>query len=263
MNIGIYIIRNTINNKVYVGQSKRLKQRYYDHIISIKKGKHHNDILQKSFNKYGFDNFEYNIIEEVLDENMLNEREKYWIDFYGGINSDKVYNLKDPLLNEHSDYVRNKISKANSGENNPNFGNKWTDEMKQELSNSRKGITLEERMGKEKADLTKEKMRQSQTGRVHPEEVKEKIRQHNIGEKNPAFGKGDRQLGDKNPMFGKPSQNRKSILKYNKDGKLIKEYEFVTQVLEDGYSPGNVCSALKGKQKTSGGFIWKYKEENQ
>ena len=251
-----------INNKVYIGQSKRLKQRYSDHLTHIKKGKHHNDILQKSFNKYGFDSFEYSILEEVLDENTLNEREKYWIDFYGGINSDKVYNLKDPLLNEYSDYVRKKMSEANSGENNSNFGNKWTDEMKKEASKSKKGITLEERMGKEKADLTKEKMKKSQTGRKHTEEVKEKIRQHNIGEKNPAYGKGDRQLGEKNPMFGKPAKNRKSILKYNKDGKLIKEYEFITQVLEDGYSPGNVCSVLKGKQKTSGGFIWKYKEEN-
>lgn len=264
MKKGIYIIKNKINEKVYIGQSKQLGQRYYGHLRSLKKGTHHNEILQKSFYKYGFDNFEFSILEEVLDENLLNEREKYWIDFYGGINSDNVYNLKDPLLNEHSDYVRNKLSKANSGINNPNYGNKWTEEMKQKLSNSRKGITLEERIGKEKADLAKEKMKQSQTGRVHPEEVKEKIRQHNIGEKNPAYGMGDRQRGEKNPMWGKESENRKPVLQYTKDGILIKEYDFISQVHEDGFSIGNVSNCarkIKG-YKSHKGFIWKYKEEN-
>lgn len=263
MKSGIYVIKNKANGKVYVGQSKQLNQRYSGHLRRIKKGTHHNEILQKSFYKYGFDNFEFSILEEVLEETLLNEREKYWIDFYGGINNDNVYNLKDPLLNEHSDYVRKKISQSNLGLNNPNYGNKWTDEMKQELSNSRKGVTLEERIGKEKADLVKEKMRQSQTGRVHPKEVKEKIRQHNIGENNPAYGMGDRQRGEKNPMFGKPAPNRKAILKLDKDGNFIKEYDFITQVADDGYHPGNVCGVLNGRQKTSGGFIWKYKEENQ
>lgn len=262
MKKGIYIIKNKINEKVYIGQSKQLNERYAGHLNRIKKGTHHNDILQESFYKYGFDNFEFSILEEVLDESLLNEREKYWIDFYGGINSDKVYNLKDPLLNEHSDYVRKKISQSHTGVNNPNYGKKWTDEMKQELSNSRKGITLEERIGKEKADLAKEKMRISQTGRVHPKEVKEKIRQHNVGEKNPAYGMGDRQRGEKNPMWGKPASSRKVVLQFDKSGNFIKEYEFLSEVKKDGFHIGNVASAARGELKSAGGFIWKYKEEN-
>ena len=263
MKSGIYVIKNKANGKVYVGQSTQLNQRYSGHLRRIKKGTHHNEILQKSFYKYGFDNFEFSILEEVLEETLLNEREKYWIDFYGGINNDNVYNLKDPLLNEYSEYVRKKISQSNAGVNNPNYGNKWTDEMKEKFSKLKKGITLEERIGKEKSDFAKEKMRQSQTGRKHPEEVKEKIRQHNVGEKNPAYGMGDRQKGEKNPMFGKPAPNRKSILKFDKDGNFIKEYDYILQVKEDGYNSGNVWSALDGRLKTSGGFIWKYKEENQ
>ena len=219
--------------------------------------------MQKSFYKYGFDNFEFSILEEVLEENLLNEREKYWIDFYGGINNDNVYNLKDPLLNEHSEYVRKKISQSNAGVNNPNYGNKWTDEMKEKVSKLKKGITLEERIGKEKSDFVKEKMRQSQIGRKHPDEVKEKIRQHNIGEKNPAYGMGDRQKGEKNPMFGKISTQRKVVLQFDKDGNFIKKYEFLSMVKEDGFSVGNVSSAASGKMKSAYGFIWKYKEENQ
>lgn len=260
MKKGIYIIRNKVSGKVYIGQSIMLNRRFSGHLYRIFRNEHHNEILQRAFNKYGAENFEYNILEEVKDESSLNEREKYWIDFYGGINSENVYNLKDPLINEWSDYLKNKKSRAIQGKNNPNYGHKWTDEMKKKESERRKGKTWEELYGKEKAEKAKLKMSESNKGRIHSEETKEKIRQHNIGEKNPAYGKGDRQRGEKNPMFGKPALHRKSVIQIDKEGNIIREYEFLSQVKKYGFNPGNVCSVLKGKQETSGGFIWKYKD---
>lgn len=260
MKKGIYIIKNKVNSKVYIGQSKKLRQRYSDHIRKIKAGTHHNEILQRAFEKYGIDSFEYSILEEVSDDILLNEREKYWIDFYGGINCEDVYNLKDPLLSDYSDYVKSKLSKSNSGENNPNYGHEWTEEMKQKASELRIGKTWEERFGEEKAKAAKEKLSNANKGRKHSEETKQKLRELNSGEKGTAYGKGYRQLGEKNPMFGKPSVQRKPIIQLNKDGEFIKEYEFITQVKDDGFNPGNVCAVLNGKLKSSGGFVWKYKE---
>jgi hypothetical protein len=148
------------------------------------------------------------------------------------------------------------------GKNNPNFGNKWSEEQKEKASKLKKGKTLEERIGKEKAELSKQKMSKSQTGRKHPEEVKEKIRQANIGENNPAYGKGDRQIGENNPMWGKPASNRKSILQIDDNGNIIKEYESATQVKKDGFNIGNVCNCANGIKgyKKSKGFYWKWKE---
>lgn len=337
MKSGIYKITNTINEKVYVGQSKNLNTRFTNHLYRINRGEHHNEHLQRSFDKHGEDKFVYEILEEIEDLSLLDSREKYWIDHYGGINSNDTYNLKDPLLNEHNDYVRGKISKANSGENNPNYGNKWTDEQKKNMSKSRKGKSWEELYGKDKAKEMRENASESQMGREHSEETKEKIRQANVGEKNPAYGKGDRQLGDKNPMFGKQlskehknkisnklsgrklskehknkisesakkrknkgfshsdetkekirkanvgennpaygkgdrqlgennpnygkeSSQRKSIIQFDKYGNFIKEYEFLSQVKDDGFHIGNVASAARGDLKSSGGYIWKYKE---
>ena len=119
---------------------------------------------------------------------------------------------------------------------------------------------MEERIGKDKADLAKEKMRKSQTGRKHPEDVIDKIRQANIGKKNPAYGMGERQLGEKNPMWGKMSVKRKSVQQYSKDGVFIKEYEYLAQVLDDGFHIGNVGSVCNGKLKSAGGFVWKFKD---
>ena len=46
MKSGIYIIRNLINNKVYVGKSKNVKQRKNAHFSALKLNKHNNQHLQ-------------------------------------------------------------------------------------------------------------------------------------------------------------------------------------------------------------------------
>lgn len=168
------------------------------------------------------------------------------------------YNLKDPLSKQWSDYTRVKQSKSTTGENNPNYGRKWTQEQKNDLLLKRKGISLEERIGKDKADLVKEKMRKSQTGRKYPENVIDKIRKANEGDKNPAYGMSERQIGDKNPMWGKSQVTRKPVQQYTKDGVLVKEYEYLSQVAEDGFNVGNVGNVCnnKPKYKTAGGFVW-------
>jgi len=260
MKSGIYKITNTTNGRVYIGQAENLKTRYNIHLYRIKRNEHHNEHLQRSFNKHGEDKFVFEILEEVEDLSTLNLREKFWIDYYGGINSKDTYNLKDPLLNEHNDYVKSKLSKATSGENNPNYGNKWSDEQKENMSKSRKGKSWVEIYGEDKASEMRENASESQKGREHSEKTKEKIRQANIGEKNPFYGKGYTQLGENNPNYGKESSQRKILLQFNKEGDLIKEYEFLSQVKEGGFHIGNVASAARGELKSSGGFIWKYKE---
>lgn len=43
-----------------------------------------------------------------------------------------------------------------------------------------------------------------------------------------------------------------------KDGKLIKVYDAVRDVKKAGFHDGNVCSALKGRRKSAGGYHWQY-----
>ena len=53
INSGIYWFRNTIDGKIYIGQSKYLKSRYSQHKIEFRDGTHHNEYLQKAVNKFG------------------------------------------------------------------------------------------------------------------------------------------------------------------------------------------------------------------
>lgn len=90
------MIKNIINNKKYVGQTRSIKDRWNEHIKNLTYNRHGNTYLQRAWNKYGKDNFQFLIIEEVKDENKLTEREQYWIDFYKTRNLKKFgYNLRD------------------------------------------------------------------------------------------------------------------------------------------------------------------------
>jgi len=79
---GIYFIKNIINNKIYVGSSKDINCRIKRHKSSLKNNKHYNILLQRSYNKYGQESFEYLIIEIVFDIKSLISREQYYISKY-------------------------------------------------------------------------------------------------------------------------------------------------------------------------------------
>jgi len=77
---GIYKIENIINKKLYVGSSVNIYSRWCVHLDLLRKNKHENQYLQNAFNKYGENNFIFNIIEIVNDKNDLLNKEQYWID---------------------------------------------------------------------------------------------------------------------------------------------------------------------------------------
>ena len=77
--IGIYLIRNKINDKFYIGSSTNIKIRLIGHRHHLKKGDHINKHLQNSYNKYGKEAFEYYIITECLIDELLNF-EQWFID---------------------------------------------------------------------------------------------------------------------------------------------------------------------------------------
>jgi len=82
---GIYQIRNLINNKIYLGSAYNLYDRYRVHKSTLLNNKHDNEHLQRSFNKYGKDNFIFELVEIV--ENLVN-----------------IYDIEVKYLNRHFDY---------------------------------------------------------------------------------------------------------------------------------------------------------------
>lgn len=76
---GIYQIKNKVNSKSYIGSSTRLSKRWKRHLTDLKCNVHHSLALQRAFHKYGYNNFEF-IILENCEEGKLLEREQYYLD---------------------------------------------------------------------------------------------------------------------------------------------------------------------------------------
>lgn len=92
MSQGIYIITNKINNKYYIGKSINIEDRWKYHIQNKDSQREYDKPLYKAFRKYGIENFTFEILEEVINDSELNEREKYWIEYYDCYGSNKGYN---------------------------------------------------------------------------------------------------------------------------------------------------------------------------
>lgn len=76
---GIYYLKNINNNKLYIGSSKNIRSRIYNHKNKFKHQKHSNPYLQNVVNKYGFEIFECGLLEKC-DEKDLLKREQYYLD---------------------------------------------------------------------------------------------------------------------------------------------------------------------------------------
>lgn len=106
----IYIIKNDINDKVYIGQSIDPKERFRSHC----KKSSDNCLIDKAIQKYGKEHFWYEIIEDFTLE--YNEKEKYWISFYNSI-TPNGYNIleggQEPPLYKGDDHPNVKLSDEN------------------------------------------------------------------------------------------------------------------------------------------------------
>lgn len=76
---GVYSITNKINGKMYVGSTSiSFYSRWLKHLKDLKKNKHHSTKLQNSVNKYGLDNFVFEILFQC-DPIFVTDFELYWI----------------------------------------------------------------------------------------------------------------------------------------------------------------------------------------
>lgn len=86
----IYRIKNKLNGKVYIGQTRRpLELRVKEHINAALRGE--DFYIGEAIRKYGWENFEVSVLAQASSEEDLNSLERHYIQKY---ESDKVgYNL--------------------------------------------------------------------------------------------------------------------------------------------------------------------------
>lgn len=199
---GIYLIKSP-TGKIYIGQSVNILSRFNGYLKLSKSNK--NVIrLYRSFKKYGTDKHTFSIIEECSVD-FLNERERYWQDFYDVCG-------------------RNGLNcRLTSDNDKPSFISDET-RLKMSIAGKNKVLTKEH---KEKLYQASKKRIGSKGKKQTPEQIEANrqrglILEHFKGERNPMFN--SQRFGDKNPFFGKKhSDETKSIISQKKIGSKASE----------------------------------------
>ena len=121
---GIYSITCTITNKVYIGKSINIKNRWNQHVYTLRKNNHDNSYLQNAWNTHGEENFRLDIIEETTEEE-LQDKEIYYIEVYKASIRQFGYNLRkeDKITKKmHKDtrhYMSEKLKQYYNATNKP------------------------------------------------------------------------------------------------------------------------------------------------
>lgn len=160
---GIYTITNLVNGKLYVGLTKNLKERKKSHFKTLKYEIHGNPHLQSAVNRYGEENFLFEVLVECEEEFLCSE-EHYWCNLLKVHDRKYGYNIEPTNPYGYpitlSEETKRKMSENHadvSGNNNPFYGKKHTREALEKISESSKNrIYTQERS---------EKIRKFHTGR--------------------------------------------------------------------------------------------------
>lgn len=225
--IGIYKIENLINHTVYIGQSINVDARLKTHKRALRKNRHHNELLQNDYNKFGEESFTFNLIQNCEKE-QLNELETYWCNYY----RPNVYNLGNTHFEKTvSELLRKKLSDSHKGQIPWNKGIKFSEEYKEKTY---KGCHSNYRATEKTKLLIKEHNSKYWLGKKFSNEHKENLSKSNarywLGKERPETGakisaskkgKGNGRLG----YHHSPETIEKMKLSYQKRNSMISKEE--------------------------------------
>jgi len=92
----IYALRDKTTGKVYIGKTNDPEKRHKMHLWLASRPNHPgHSFVHRAINRHGADSFEFTIIDSAEDENVIFERERYWIAQYNSKSREFGYNLTD------------------------------------------------------------------------------------------------------------------------------------------------------------------------
>lgn len=251
---GIYCIENIVNGKKYVGQSIDIHKRLSGHRTKLIRGKHKNQHLQNSWNKYGESSFKFYILEEckesMLDQTEINYINKWNLQDYnygyniesgGNLNKHLGEETKMKLREAHlgvklSEEVCKKMSDSRMGKNNSMYGKCHTQETKDKISKANKG-----KPGHKPSEYQLQRAREANIGKIVSDETKKKL-----------------------------AEAKKGISPVNKNltnvfcVELNMKFDSASDAAKElNIRSSNILECCKGVRNTAYGFHWKFADEIQ
>ena len=240
----IYIIKNKINDKVYIGQTKKsIEKRWNEH---LKNTKTRNQLIYLAMNKYGIENFYIELLEEVPENVSLDEREIYYIKQYNSI-SPNGYNMikggsnfKDDNPMYHKEIAK-KVSEKFIGDKNPAKRPEVRLKISEYAKNHRASEETKKKMSINNCRYWKDKKL--------PKETCEKISKNH-------WSRG---------LYGGLNHSSKKVVRIDKyTDEILQTYnsikeacDWVKENIRNNAQASNISRVCHGRQKTAFGFKWK------
>ena len=259
----IYKITNKITKKCYIGETKHNPEtRWKRHLRAINKNTGC-PALRDAIKKYGVENFKLEVLIICFDQDRYIYEKQY--------------------IKKYNSQVPNGYNILEGGEGGGFIGKKHTEETKQKLSESlkkfyenpeerhKKSLTNKEAMKKvdmkkiiANSENYKKAVEEGRVGgRAHKlsEETKQKIREsvlkyYKENQEKP------RQINIEKHRNIMANATGKKVIQYTTNNEFIKEYISISEAgRTSGVKKRNIQQVLLGKNKTAGGYIWKYAEK--
>ena len=262
-----YMVTNNINGKVYVGShswsGEGIDPNYYGSGTAI----------TRAVKKYGKENFQVEVLYYYETAEECRADEERILTEYNVRDCPYSYNCKNSAVGftseDMTDEIRQKISQANKGKT-------ISEEHRKKLSQAHKGKTKSEEhrkklsqtlKGRIISDATRQKISQTLKRKTASEEYRQKLSQAMTGKNNPMYGK----RGKDSPNYGKhrTCETRKKLSQVQNDKKIpvavidkngkVKIFESIIKCARKlKLNSGHISNCLKGKRKSTGGYIIKY-----
>ena len=220
-NYKVYMHKNKINGKIYIGQTCQEPERRWMNGEGYKT----QSLFYNAIKKYGWDNFEHIVLFENLTLEEANTIEERLIEKYQTTDREFGYNRKYGGDNRRVNMDTRKLMKAHhadfAGENNPHYGKRHTEETKLKIS----------RIKKEKYSTVEN---HPMYGKHLSEEAKRKISKARSKKVN---------MYDLNGNYIKSFDSAKKAS------------------VETNGNKDCISLCCNGKAKTSGGYIWRWADE--
>lgn len=277
----VYRHINKVNGKSYIGITCQEPNLRWRNGTGYSK---EDQLIAKAIEKYGWDNFEHIILEQNLSLAVANEREQYWISYYHTYINDPEcngYNMtlggegtlghicseetRDKIRQKatgrlHTEETKKKISAAITGEKNPFFKRKHSEETKAKILKSRAGYTHSEETKKKISDSCKGRQVSEETckllserlkGKKRSEESKQRIREAHR-KTNANRTKEEREALNKKLSEASTSKRKVMCIETGEVFNSLKE-----AAIKYNFSPATLCNCLAGRCKTVKKLHWK------
>jgi group I intron endonuclease len=200
----------------------------------LSSNRHGNSHLQRAYNKYGADNFIFEILEEC-DEIYLASQENYWCNLLNVHNRNYGYNIQPT---------------------HPNNIKKHSEETKLKIRTNTKGI--------KKSEETKLKMSLGMRGKSKSEKHRKNLSKSKIGSKMSIITKNALKLANtgrkqsKEEIEKRANRNKKPIIQMDLKNNFIKEWESISDATKT-LKITHISCCCKGSRNFAGGYKWRYK----